>query len=89
MEWQALMTITEALASIKYVADSKGKKTDVIVPVEVWEALLASWKQLVEQLEEREDIAIFQEWLQKRTDGEVETISLDALEQELIAGGLV
>ncbi len=44
---------------------------------------------LVEQLEEREDIAIIQEWLQKRTDGEVETISLDALEQELIADGLV
>ncbi|HBL10772.1 MAG TPA: hypothetical protein DD379_05090 [Cyanobacteria bacterium UBA11162] len=83
------MTITEALASIKYVADSKEKKTDVIVPVEVWEALLASWKQLVEQVEDREDIGIFQEWLQKRTEGDVETISLATLEQELIADGLV
>ncbi len=89
MEWQGVMTIIEALSEIKYVADSQGKKTDVIVPVEVWETLLASWKELVEQLEYREDIAIFQEWLQKRADGEVETIYLDALEQELIGDGLV
>ncbi|HBB31915.1 MAG TPA: hypothetical protein DDZ80_27355 [Cyanobacteria bacterium UBA8803] len=83
------MKITEALVSIKYVADSQGKKTDVIVPVEVWEALLVSWKQLVEQVEDQEDIGIYQEWLQKRAAGGVETISLDALEQELIADGLV
>lgn len=83
------MTIAEALKSVKYVADSNGKKTDVLVPLEVWEALLTSWKQLLDQLENEEDIAIFQEWLQQRAEGGVETISLDALEQELIGDGLV
>jgi hypothetical protein len=84
-----VITTKEALTLIKYVADSQGKKTDVIVPLEIWEALLTSWNQMVEQLEDQEDIAIFQEWLQQRESGEVATISLDALEQELIADGLV
>jgi len=66
-----------------------GKKDGCDCPSGSLGTLLASWKELVEQLEYREDIAIFQEWLQKRADGEVETISLDALEQELIGDGLV
>lgn len=83
------MTVVEVLASVRYVTDSKGEKTDVLVPVAVWEALLASWQELIEQIEEQEDAAILQDWLKKRAAGEVETMSLDALEQELIEDGLV
>jgi hypothetical protein len=83
------MTVAEVLESVRYVTDSNGEKTDVLVPLAAWEALLASWKELVEQIEDREDAAILQDWLKKRAAGEVETISLDALEQELIADGLV
>jgi hypothetical protein len=83
------MTVAEVLASVRYVTDSKGKKTDVLVPVAVWEALVASWQELIEQIEDQEDAAILQDWLKKRAAGAVETISLDALEQELIEDGLV
>lgn len=83
------MTITEALATVRYVVDAKGEKTDVLIPLTTWEALLALWKQLIEMLEDQEDRAILQEWLEKRAAGEVEMISLDTLEQELIADGLL
>ena len=83
------MAVAEVLASVRYVTDAKGKKTDVLVPVAVWEALLTSWQELIEQIEDREDAAILQDWLKKRAAGVVETISLDALEQELIEDGLV
>jgi hypothetical protein len=83
------MKVTQAITSVKYVADVKGNKTDVLVPVEVWEALLASWKEMIDRLEDREDIEIFQQWMKLRQAGQVETISLEDLEQELIADGLV
>ncbi|MEG3925929.1 hypothetical protein [Microcoleus sp. D3_18a_C4] len=83
------MKVTQATALVKYVADANGNKTDVLVPLEVWEALLASWKEMIDRLEDREDIGIFQEWMQQRDAGQVETISLEDLEQELIADGLV
>lgn len=83
------MKVTQATALVKYVADANGNKTDVLVPVEVWEALLASWKDAIARLEDREDIGIFQEWMQRRDAGQVETISLEDLEQELMADGLV
>lgn len=83
------MTITEALTRIRYVMDSSGEKTDVLIPLAAWETLLASWKQLIEQLEDQEDYAIFQEWLEKRTAGKVKMISLDALEQEFREDGLI
>ncbi|NJN99064.1 MAG: hypothetical protein HC875_35710 [Anaerolineales bacterium] len=83
------MTITDALATVRYVSDTKGDKTDVLVPLPVWEALLGSWNQLIELLEDQEDRAILQEWLQKRADGEIEMISLESLEQELVADGLL
>jgi len=79
------MKVTQAITSVKYVADAKGNKTDVLVPVEVWEALLASWKEMIDRLEDREDIGIFQEWMQQCQTGQLETISLEDLEQELIA----
>ena len=55
--------VIQAITSVKYVADAKGNKTDVLVPVEVGEALLASWKEMIDRLEDREDIEIFQEWM--------------------------
>ena len=66
------------------MTDVEGRKTDVLVPLAAWEALLAYWKRLVELLEDQEDRAILQEWLEKRATGEAKTISLDVLEQELV-----
>jgi hypothetical protein len=83
------MTFTEALTAVRYVTDANGEKTDVLIPLAAWKALLASWKQLIELLEDQEDRAILQEWLEKRATGELEMIPLDALEQELIADGLL
>jgi hypothetical protein len=83
------MTIPEIVANVRYVTDSQGEKTEVLVPLSTWEALLASWKQLSEMLEDQEDRAILQEWLNKRATGEAETVTLHDLERELIADGLV
>jgi hypothetical protein len=44
---------------------------------------------LIERLENQEDQTIVQEWLEKRTRGEAKMISLEALEQELVADGLL
>jgi len=39
------MKISDALASAKYVVDSDGNKTDVVIPIEIWRLLLAAWQQ--------------------------------------------
>jgi len=83
------MTIAEVLTTMRYVMDSNGKRTDVLIPLATWETLLATWKQLIELLEDQEDNAILQEWLEKRAAGKVDMISLDTLEQELVADGLL
>ena len=83
------MTVAKVLATVRYVTDSKGETTDVLIPLTAWKALLASWKQLIESLEDQEDSAILQEWLAKRAAGKVEAIPLDTLEQELIADELL
>ena len=83
------MTVTEAFAAARYVVDSKGERTDVLLPVSAWNLLLAIWRRLVELLEDQEDSAVLREWLSARATGEVDMISLDALEQELIADGLL
>lgn len=83
------MKVKEVLNRVKYVSNKKGQKTEILIPVELWEALLESWQQMVEQLETKEDIALIQEWLNLKQTGRVETISLDELEQELINDGLV
>ena len=77
------------LTTVRYVMDSNGKRTDVLIPLATWETLLATRKQLIELLEDQEDNALLQEWLKKRAAGEVDMISLDTLEQELIADGLL
>ncbi len=83
------MTIAEALTTVRYVMDSNGDRTDVLIPLAAWETLLASWKKLIELLEDQEDNAVLQEWLEKRAAGEADMISLDTLEQELVADGLL
>lgn len=60
-----------------------------MIPVAAWQRLLASWKSAVELAEDKEDSAILQDWLQRRAAGDVETVSLDELEQELVADGLL
>ena len=83
------MTIKEVLTTVRYVTDARGEKTDVLIPLAAWKALLTSWEQLMEMLEDQEDKAILQEWLEKRARGEVEMIPLEDLERELIADGLL
>ncbi|MCP4542737.1 MAG: hypothetical protein GY832_36910 [Chloroflexi bacterium] len=83
-----IIIVTQAIATARYVVDSNGEKTDVLVPLAAWKTLLASWKHIIELIEDQKDSATLQEWLEKRAAGEVDMISLDALEQELIAYGL-
>lgn len=79
------MTMQDVLATVKYVTDAQGEKTDVIVPLVTWKALLASWEQLIEKLEDQEDKDILQDWLEKRAKGELDMITLEDLEIERIA----
>jgi len=83
------MYITQTLEPVRYVVDANGEKTDVLIPLNVWNTFMAAWEQLIEIVEEQEDLTILQQWLEKRAAGEVETISLDEFEQELIADGLL
>lgn len=83
------MTITEALTTVRYVTDPNGEKTDVLISMTAWKALLLHWKELIDALEDQEDFAILQEWLEERAAGQVDMISLEALEQELETDGLI
>lgn len=83
------MATSEVLAPIRYVVDANGERTDVMIPVATWQKLLVFWREAVEQEDDKEDSAILQDWLQRRAAGAVETISLDDLERELWADGLV
>ncbi|MCE7984770.1 MAG: hypothetical protein DYG89_26660 [Caldilinea sp. CFX5] len=83
------MTVAEILPEVRYVTDNKGEKTDVLVPFSTWQALLTAWDLLIAKLEEQEDRAVVQEWLEERRQGVTKTISLDELEHELIIDGLL
>lgn len=83
------MMVSETLSSIRYVTDAEGNKTDVLIPVSTWKSLLLTWQRLMEEIEDQEDKQILEDWLQRRAVGEVNSISLDELEQELIADGLL
>lgn len=83
------MATNEVVAPIRYVVNANGEKTDVVIPVATWQKMLKSWKEIVELEEDKEDSAILQDWLQRRAAGAVETVSLDELEQELLADGLL
>ena len=82
------MTVTEAFETARYVVDADGTKTDVLLPLPIWEKLIAAWIRLIEALEDQEDRVILQDWIAKRAKGEVETVSLDDLTREMIADGL-
>ncbi|NES23197.1 MAG: hypothetical protein F6K41_30835 [Symploca sp. SIO3E6] len=83
------MKTPDVLAEVRYVTDVNGNKTEVLVPVRVWQALLTSWQELISQLEDKEDSAILKEWLEKRAAGEIKMVALETLEQELITDGLL
>lgn len=72
------MTISEALTTVRYVTDSNGEKTDVLISMTAWKALLLHWKALIDVLEDQEDYAILQEWLEERAAGQTDMISLEA-----------
>jgi hypothetical protein len=84
-----MMAIQDVFNQVRYVTDAKGEKTEVLIPLATWKALLASWQQRIELLEDQEDRAILKAWLEKRARGEATTISLEELEQELAADGLL
>ena len=83
------MVTGEVSTLIRYVVDVNGEKTDVMIPVAAWRKMLASWKKMVELAEDKEGSAIRENWRQRRAAGNVETISLDDLERELMADGLL
>ena len=83
------MTIPEAFATVRYVVDANGEKKEAIIPLAAWKMLLAIWKKSMEVLEDQEDSAILKDWLNRRENGKVEMISLEDLEQELKADGLL
>ncbi|HSN74093.1 MAG TPA: hypothetical protein VL334_03250 [Anaerolineae bacterium] len=83
------MATSDVLAPIRYVVDANGEKTDVVIPVTTWQKMLMSWKEVVEMQDDKEDSAILQDWLQRRAAGAVETVSLDEMEREMVADGLL
>lgn len=79
------MTLTEALASARYIVDANGRKTEVIIPVETWQHVLATYERLITLLEDREDREVLTDWLARRATSSEVLMSLDDLEQELIS----
>jgi hypothetical protein len=84
-----MIDIAEALTQARYVVDSEGERTGVLLPVKTWKELLATWKELIDLIEDQQDAAILHEWIAQRAAGAVETMSLDELERELQADGLL
>jgi hypothetical protein len=83
------MTLSEALASARYIVDADGRKTEVIIPVETWQHVLATYERLITLLEDREDREILSSWFASRATKSETLISLDDLERELISDGLL
>ena len=83
------MAVRETSAHLRYVVDTNGEKTDVVIPLTTWRELLLAWREMVELREDEEDTAILKDWLERRATGRVETVSLAELERELIADGLL
>lgn len=83
------MTLAEALASARYIVDANGRKTEVVIPVETWQHVLATYERLITLLEDREDREILSDWLSQHANGRETLVSLDDLERELIADGLL
>jgi hypothetical protein len=83
------MKISDSLESARYMVDPNGRRTDVVIPFEIWQKMLKAWEQLIERLEDQEDRTILQEWLARSAAGEKDTVTLAELEKELIADGLL
>jgi len=83
------MEVKDALGTARYVVDASGTRTDVLIPYAAWLTLLRSWKRLVEEIEDAEDLETLEGWLADQAAGRTETMSLEALERELIADGLL
>ncbi len=83
------MTIAEVLTSVRYVTDTQGETTDVLIPLTTWKTLLGAWQQMMQQMEDQEDRSILQAWLEQRAQGKIKMIPLEDLEQELVADGLL
>ncbi len=83
------MGVAEILSTARYVTDIDGKKTDVLIPIATWSAMIAFLEKILEHLEDQEDLAILQKWIEQRKEGTVKSISLNQLEEELIADGLL
>jgi hypothetical protein len=84
-----MLRISEALADVQYVTNGAGDRTNVIVPLSAWESLLSLLEEMVARLEDREDLALLEEWLHARAAGTADMISLDQLEEELRNDGLL
>ena len=83
------MTWPESLSDVRYLTDPAGQKTDVVVPLATWEAMLISWDRMVAMMEDQEDREAVTEWLAQEASGEARTTSLDDLKRELVADGLL
>ena len=83
------MNITEVLKDVRFFTNDEGEKTDVLVPFTLWSKMIKTWEQTVELLEYVEDVAILQNWLDRRAKGQTDMMSLDDFEQELVADGLL
>ena len=83
------MALTEPVTAIQYVTDGTGEKTAVLIPWPVWQEMMCAWERMAELIEDREDAAILREWLAQRVAGDTRVTSLETLEQELAADGLL
>lgn len=79
----------EALQSVRYLVDANGERTDAVVPIAAWNALIAAWKPLLEILEDQEDSEVLKKWLKERTAGDAKMVPLRELESELAFAGLL
>ena len=73
------MTVREALGTVRYVVDSEGNRTEAILPLSAWRALLEILQQALAHKEDEEDFATLQAWLEKRAAGQAETVALECL----------
>lgn len=83
------MRIAESIADVHYVTNSAGARTDVIVPLPVWESLLAVLEEMADRLEDQEDVTLLRDWLRARATGTAAMIPLADLEEELRRDGLL
>jgi len=81
------MTMEEILTSARFVVDSSGKRTAVLIPLAAWTEVLEGWRRMAQRIENEEDAAVVAAWLRDRAAGAEETVSLEAVEAELLADG--